>query len=650
MKNSILFKRGYIEESTMQVDGSKTPFFVTKLLNSFGIVVDKPEKLTEKEVKFISKQLGTDIPSGFYANPQDLEYFSAEELIIEQFISYLQIALNGSTCLDEKVFERNEVFKKVLPTYHEGDEVKLRKYKIVNLDETKGILLEITRNLCSYTRPWSIDELEEFNWLYLNGYYNEEYLSCKDNAISMFLKVKDIHFASMLDKKDIVKMSLDKFGQRVILDFSDEDKTIFNLALSVAKDCPMSLKQAKYYNRILKNVNSDLPLANNGNSVYKKAIKLIKSGKILDAAKVYANNGSLLQRNLVFLLSRASLDECKEILDLIKIDNPIVLIQLVTGIMNNNDKRTFSFISNKRFKSHTETCEEIKKRKSILSSDMKENLINTLDLKIKAYYQNKKSLGKIYISPIFKKVALPINTSAMGMGIDVLPTGSRLPIKFDYLRAFCYWHKVFDIDASVVFVDKNTNIMRYYWGNMSSKQFGNSCLCSGDNRDKDGAEYCDFKISELVQKGFEYAIYTLNGYGGDLNMGEIYCGLQNKKNLKTKAFDPKNIEFKIHVKGDSRGYIGFAIDFNSKEIIFLNQIIANDSRVVNGNVVCKIQKYLTCNFLKNYNMYKLLSYMGEIVDNVKDADIVFDSSIDKRIKNKQLITPFNIEKLVTLLK
>jgi hypothetical protein len=42
--------------------------------------------------------------------------------------------------------------------------------------------------------------------------------------------------------------------------------------------------------------------------------------------------------------------------------------------------------------------------------------------------------------------------------------------------------------------------------------------------------------------------------------------------------------------------------------------------------------------------------MGEIVDKVKDADIVFDSSIDKSIKNKQLIRPFDIEKLVTLLK
>ena len=368
MQDKILFKRGYLVSSTIQEDTTKISYFVAKLLDTFGVVVDKPERLNEKTIKFLSQSFGKNIPASFYANPQDLKYFSSEELLIEQLISYLQISLNGPMCLDEKVFERNEIFKKVLPNYTMGDEVKLRKYKIITPDEAKDILLEIKNNFCAYTRPWSVDETAEFVWLYLNGYYKAEQLMCRDNAIDMLLKFKDITFASMLDKKDIVKMSIIKFGEKPVLDFSDEDKTLFKMALYVAKDCPMTLKQAKYYNRILKNVGSELKLANNNGSAHKHAIKLIKDGQILEAAKVYVNSGSLLQRNLVFLLSRASLDEAKQIIDLIKVDNPIVLIQLILGIVCDecNNKRVFSFKKNKLLKSHIETDDEFKNRKSIL--------------------------------------------------------------------------------------------------------------------------------------------------------------------------------------------------------------------------------------------------------------------------------------------
>lgn len=650
MRDKVLLKRGYIESSDVQTDKQKEIYYTLKLINEFGVIIDKPEFLTEKVVKDISNFFGKDIPKGFYSNPQDTKYFSCQELYIEQCISYIQIELNSANCLDDNIFKRNEVFKKVLPKYKEGDEIKIRKFKIVNKQEADKILLNLASGLCLYTRPWAVEELAEFKWLYLNGFYSDDLILCKDNAIGLFLEYKDIKFASMLDKKDIVKMSLYKFGEKQILNFSDEDKTIFKLAINVCKDCPLSLRQAKYYNRILKNIGSDLKPENNNKSIYKKAINLIKSGQIVQAAKVFASSGSLLERNLVFLLSRASIKEAEEIIDLIKVNNPIVLIQLLLGITNDSrDKRVFNFIYNKKLKYHVETDDEFKFRKSILSTGMKKYLVEKLDEIIKKYYQGTKSLGKIYINSDFKKVGLPLNTSAMGMGIDVLPTGSRLPLTFDYLRTFCYWYKVFDIDASVVFVDNNWKTEILFWGNHSAKKFGDSCLSSGDNRNKDGAEYYDFKIAELNEMGYKYAIYTLNGYGGELNQGDIYCGIQNKDNLNTFAFDPKNIEFKIHVKGDSRGYVGFAIDFDNNEIIILNQILSSAGTVVNPKVMNGIKHYLNTNFLESFNMYKILSYMGDVVEDKNEADIIFDFSRENA-GNKQIITPFDIEKIVNLLK
>ena len=648
MRNKILVKRRFLEIDEPSEDAA---YLSAKLFNQFGVFVDKPQYLSKNNVKTISDFFGVKIPDGFYKNPQDLTFFTAEELIIEQLVSYLQIAINGANSLNEEVFKRNEVFAKVLPNYSTGDEIKVRKYELITKKHADEKLFSITNELCKYTRPWAIPELAEFKWLYLNGFYKGQNLLCRDNAISIFLEYKNVSFAKMLDKKDIVKMSLNKFGMKKRLDFNDEDKTVFALALKNARDCALSLSQAKKYNAIVKNVGIKAEKENNEKSPYKKAINLLKNGEVVEAAKVFAASGSLLERNLVYLLSRANFKEASEIVGMIKADNPIVLIQILLGIVNDDysKNRVFRFFYNNRMKNHVETEKEHKFRKSILSVGMKKYLMEELNNKIKQYYSSKNSLGKIYINNQFKKIGLPLNTTAMGMGLDVLPTGSRLDIKADFIRTFCYWYKAFDIDASVIFVKENGEKVRSFWGNFSRKLFGEHALSSGDNRDKDGAEFYDFRIKELKKLGFKYAIFALNGYDSMLNSGEIYCGYQNKKNINTAAWAPKNIELKIQVKGESRGYIGFALDFETNEIIVLNQVLDSDNSVVDTGIVKLVEVYLNKNFLENFNMYKLLSYRGEIVGKQEDADIVFDSDYIAK-GNQQVVSPYNIEKLVNLLK
>lgn len=648
MREEILVKRRFLE---IDNPSDNAAYLATKLYNQFGVFVDKPQYLSKNNVETIANFFGTKIPNGFYKNPQDLNFFTADELIIEQLISYFQIAINGKYNLNEDVFKRNEIFAKALPNYSAGEEIKVRKYELISKEQADKELESITSSFCKYTRPWSIPELEEFKWLYLNGFYKGQNLLCNDNIISLFLEYKDINFAKMLDKKDIVKMSLSKFGIRKKLKFSKDDKTIFALAINNAKDCALSLSQAKKFNAIAKTVGLKIKKENNDKSPYKKALSLLNNGDVVGAAKVFASYGSLLERNLVYLLSRANSKEANEIMDLIKSNNPIVLIQLLLGIVNDDYKnnRVFKFYYNKKLRNHIETKKEHKYRKSILSVGKKKILINGLNELIKNYYTSKESLGKIYISDEFKKIGLPLNTSAMGMGLDVLPTGSRLDIKADFIRTFCYWYNAFDIDASVIFVKNNGEIFKFFWGNYANKLFGEYALSSGDNRDENGAEFCDFRIKELKKLGYKYAIFVLNGFASNLNCGEIYCGYQNKKNLKTLAWDPKNIELKIQVKGESRAYTGFALDFKTNEVIILNQILDSNDCVVNEIIVKFVQIYLKKNFLENFNMYKLLSYRGELVENKEDADVVFANNYIAT-GNQKVISAYDIEKLVTLLK
>ena len=649
MKDRILIKRNVLEIAGDLCKDAAA--YAAKLLNQFGIIVDKPKYLSVANLKTVADFYGTDIPEGFYSNPQHTGYFSADELLIEQLVSYFTVEICGERSLNEEVFTRKPVFKKALPDYEEGKEVKVRYYRMHTEKECDALLYEITSDLCRYTRKWSADESAEFKWLYLNGYYNGEYLKCRDNAIEMFLEYKSRDFARMLDKKDVVKMSVSKFGERKILDFSDDDRILFAVAVDCARDCMLTKKQAKYFNAIARNAQLNVPKATNEGSVYKQALGKLKAGDVVGAAKVFAANGSLLERNVVFLLSRANLDEARTIAEMIKCDNPIVLIQLLYGL-NSDDgksKRVFTFVNNRLFKTHEETDYEFTYRKSVLKPEIRDVLKQTVYAKIQEYYADKTTLGKIYVSEQFKKVALPLNTSAMGIGLDVLPTGSRIPMRGDYLRTFCYWSKAFDIDASVIFVKENGETACLYWGNYSKKEFGKSVLCSGDDRSANGAEYCDFKIDEVLKLGYRYAIFCLNGYGSSLDEGEIYCGYQDKANLKTRAWSEKNIEFKIHVKGKTRSFMGFAFDFGNRETVVLNRLLNSDFQVIDVGTMKNVRSFLDVGYLQTFNAYTLLSMRGETVDCVENADVVFDADYLPK-EGQKVIRPYETEKLVNLLK
>jgi hypothetical protein len=138
-----------------------------------------------------------------------------------------------------------------------------------------------------------------------------------------------------------------------------------------------------------------------------------------------------------------------------------------------------------------------------------------------------------------------------------------------------------------------------------------------------------------------------------LDRGEIYAGYQNKENLQTKAWDPKNIEMQFRVQGDSRGCIAFAIDIQTREVVILNQIIDDDSRVVNPNGFKTIEKYLNDAFL-DVTIGMIAECRGNIVDNPIDADIVFDDTFVKPeptsaedFQNEyQIIRSYELEKLV----
>ena len=650
LKN-ILISRHYL--FTDESSEHNWQYFNAYLLSNFGIVVDKPGCLTKDMVKQISDKFHLTVPKSFYSNPQDMDLFTKDELLVEQIASYFKY---GSD------LGRIEIFKKDFPEYVVGDELKLRTFYIVNEEEAKDILCDVMNAYCAYTRPFSLEELDEFLILHNAGFYTGAEIKCKDNIFAL-LDI-DISFARFLDKKDVVKLSVKKFG-----DHAEFNKMSSSYKKELASDfaeiaaiipyvklCPMSKKQAKYFNKIASVCKVKQPKMTNMQSPDRRAMKFISEGDIISAAEIYAQNGSMLERRLKMLLSRASLDEALIIMSMVRAENPVVLYQLLSTLSaDDNDPRTFTFFSDNKVKSHRETDYEATWRKSRLSASTRKFLSDVLLEKIRAYYKNLPSFGKIYIADNFYKLGMPTNTSASGKGIDVLPIGSRIPCTGNAIRTFVHWKDAFDIDSSLIVVDKDDNLSTEGWFSYGNKRYGNDILFSGDITGRNGAEYFDINLDALAAKGYKYVVQTFHGYNSRLDCGEIYAGYQNKDNLKTKAWDPKNIETQFRVHGDSSGCVAFAIDIQNREMIILNQIVASDERVVRSDGFKTIEKYLQPDYLK-VNIGMIAECRGELVNNTSEADIVLDDSfVPERFDEygeartpAKVIRSWELEKLVAL--
>jgi hypothetical protein len=398
----------------------------------------------------------------------------------------------------------------------------------------------------------------------------------------------------------------------------------------------------------------------NAQSPDRRALKFLAEGDVVSAARIYAESGSMLERRIRMLISRANPKEACEIIDMLPANNPVVLYQLLSTLSaDDSEPRTFTFFSNNKVRVHHETEYEATYRKSKLNAATRDFLAEAMLEKIREYYNNLPKLGKIYVNDTFYKIGMPTNTSASGKGIDVLPIGSRIPVPCtcNSIRTFVHWKDAFDIDSSLIVVDKDGGLGTMGWFNYGGKYYGNDILFSGDITGRNGAEYFDIDIDALAKKGYKYIVQTFHGYCSTLNSGEIHAGYQNKANLKTKAWDPKNIEMQFRVQGDSRGCVAFAIDIQKREVIILNQIIDDDGRVVRPDGFKTIEKYLQPDYLK-VNIGMVAECRGEVVSDPTEADYVFDDTYtqkpsepheDGTVEAEQtIIRSWELEKLVKL--
>lgn len=629
------------------------------ILTKMGVYVDRPQDLKPSHVEQLATILHERVPAGFYENPQHTKYYSASELLIEQLVSYFIVeCIGGVNSLNSEIFKRIPLFEKELPEYKDGDEMQLRLFAIMSLSDANEKLVSIYKNLAQYTRPWNPTELSTFVTLdtELETAASISLVKSKSNVVALIKTDAKRYskFAQIFDWKDVVKLSVGFVGERSEVNFSPQHIEILKEITKMAKSCPLTKKQAKYYKTILKKIGqkSSMIGINNDRSPYRIANVLVNNNQLLEAAQFLSEHGSLLERNIVWLASRTKTNgQLMRLISSLRPKNPLVLLQLVNTLATTvySQPRVFKFNKNGRAKCHIETGYEALHRKSTLSDEQMSIISASLQAAFESAIKELPKLGKVYADENFKKIALPMNTSANATGLSVIPTGSRIPITSDNIRVFTHWKDVYDIDLSMTAVyDFDTHsTVSLSFHNYHRKDFGDAALHSGDVRGHEGAEYIDINLVKLRElKAYKYLFFQINGYNSLIGP-KVYMGYQNKNDLNTTVWSQKNIALQIKCNAEARVFIGFAIDLETNEIVILNETTASESRVVNNHGVHMYKNVFAPDFLR-YNMYEIAKLRGEFVETPEEADIVLSDTFEKT-SDKKVIRSFESDALITLI-
>jgi hypothetical protein len=122
----------------------------------------------------------------------------------------------------------------------------------------------------------------------------------------------------------------------------------------------------------------------------------------------------------------------------------------------------------------------------------------------------------------------------------------------------------------------------------------------------------------------------------------------NRKDLFAgQKYEPSTVKTSYAIDCDSTFALLFAIDLETKEMIWINKNINSNARVSFGEDYGYINKYVNAKDILNvYDFFSLKA--TEIVDKPEDADVIVSDEIQS-IDDKVIVRSNDFEKLISLL-
>lgn len=671
-KNILVSEAGKEEPNKFEV--------LFSLANLFNIRISKGEDLVQKDmIGFVSEMLGQDVPAPFYTGfPKSVRELSADLLIFDQLLHYTKtyglgiFSEAGHSFFEEKI--QRVAFK-------EGCEIK--KFEIVSEEEAVKLLGGYTDDLLKSSRPLNQKQYDLIRDMIVE--YDHKVYACasKNTLIRLLLDLRKKELVSLLSLSDIMKV----VDELVYIYYPDQKLNKLNLKNRDRKfiagllDIKLAEKNVRWrdcfekkalWSGLLHHLHYK-PRTRSGrvfvadmrgdknNSVYARFEEYMASKYIRTAITILKEgkgSGAIL-RELDYIVSRIEdPEDMTYLLNELDSNNLIIMLQLYmkySYAKRPGEVRTFRFVKHNMTKVYTETRHENSKRKSVISDGQTECLRKFVEDNIKRLLKNR--LGKVYVDPAMKNIALPLQEGTSMGGYGVLSKGSRLSIpECKKIRAFTYWEKVDDIDLSVIALDEKGGQREFSWRTMAQNQ-SKAVTFSGDETSgyNGGSEYFDIDVEEFrkLYPMQRYLVFCNNVFSC-IPFEACFCtaGYMLRDKLDSgEIYEPKTVQTSFKINCNSTFAYLFGIDLVDNEFIWLNLSRAGENTVAGTASLGFLLDYFeTTKIMNVYSFFELMA--TEFVDDPLKADVVVSDSFvaeEGKENAREVIRSYDFEKMLALM-
>lgn len=616
------------------------------LANLLGIrLIAGAELACPEMIRFAQDQLGSKVPEPFYRSfPDGVRALSPDQLLFDQLVHYsITYGFGEFTRPGHSLWE--EDFQRLAFKEH----TEIRDFSVVTREEAEKQIAEAVKNLCASTRPLSIQQFAVVEQYVAD--YGKEGLSfaSQDLRIRLLMARREMDFAQGLHLNDVLKLTeriwFEKYGRDnpKKLNLKNQDRKFLSRLikdrLAAADNFIDCYERQARWAGLLHHIHfqpegekeqffCNAMRSGKNHSVWSAYEKQLAGGRPEEAAALLGKgkgSGAVI-RQMNTLLSRGA--DISALLPHLKKCGTVLLIQLLMqyAAYRPFDRRYFTFTRMNLLRSHQETKEEQKRRRSLVPEEIRTRLILCIREELENRWQGK--LGAVYVDETMKRIALPISESSSQGGFGVLPKGSRIPMPAGKkLRAFTYWEKVNDIDLSVIGLDAEDKQMEFSWRTMASGQ-SHAITYSGDETSgyKGGSEYFDINLETFRKKypSVRYLIFCNNVYTYGMRFADCVCRagfMMRDAEDSGKIFEPKTVASSYTVNALSSFAYLFGLDLEKNEFVWLNSAVHSREQVAGETDISLLKSLFSATDTINvYDMFRLLA--SEMKGVPEEADIL----------------------------
>jgi len=274
-----------------------------------------------------------------------------------------------------------------------------------------------------------------------------------------------------------------------------------------------------------------------------------------------------------------------------------------------------------------------------ISAELNDAILATVKEILAEKFSQLDDLGKCWIDPNLKNVAMPEDMRTMLESDVVVTRGSR--VRFDnpeakVIRFYVHWDagsRGTDLDLSAYLYRDNGHGIDLYYGTTGLKiQAGNDIIAthSGDVRNVPGpcAEYIDIDIEKALKQGFRYVMMKVHDFSGaGLNKQQTVCGFMEREHPEANnlTWRPDTVANAIKLDTPATTVNIMILDLKTREYIMVIERSSGypSPAVDSTGTPIALQKYLEPPKFSVYDLLELhAKNRGQLVP-VEEAETQF---------------------------